>query len=246
MGEVDIQSDGSSSFSLEPEFSDSAHLHEEVRSFIFQKNYPCVAAIRSVVRNELIIATYGQFGGGAHWKKLRADLLRYLELQSATQSRYLTFWAIFTTSGHIPDNEADFEGHFWHELSLLSSEEERPIDWDKNDSSDPNDPSFCLSLNGTKLFVVGLHPKSSRLARRFSHPAMVFNTLSQFEQFETDGTYSGMVNTIRHRDLHFQGSINPMVLTHGDVWESIQYSGRDNPLSWKCPFQFMKQQNKPR
>jgi len=246
MAEVGIQSDNSSSFSLEPESSDSTHLQEDIRSFIFQKNYPCVAAVQSVVRNEQIIATYGQFGGGTHWQNLRADLLRYLELQRATQSRYLSFWAIFTNSGHIPDNEVDFEEHFWRELSLLSSEEERAIDWNKNDSSDPNDPSFCLSLNGTKLFVVGLHPQSSRLARRFSRPAMVFNTISQFEQFETDGTYIGMVNNIRNRDLNFQGSVNPMVLAHGDVWESIQYSGRDNHLSWKCPFQFMKQQNKPR
>ena len=74
---------------------------------------------------------------------------------------------------------------------------------------------------------------------------MVFNTLSQFEQFENDGTYRDLVDTIRRRDLQFQGSINPMVLVHGDVWESIQYSGRENPDSWKCPFHFMKQQHKP-
>ena len=89
------------------------------------------------------------------------------------------------------------------------------MDWGKNDSSDPNDASFCLSLNGEKLFVVGLHPESSRFARRFSRPAMVFNTLSQFEQFENDGTYTAMVHTIRRRDLKFQGSINPMVLAMG-------------------------------
>jgi len=59
------------------------------------------------------------------------------------------------------------------------------------------------------------------------------------------GTYRDLVDTIRRRDLQFQGSINPMVLAHGDVWESIQYSGRESPDSWKCPFHFMKHQNKP-
>jgi uncharacterized protein len=230
---------------LEEYLPDSEKICDEIRSLILQENYPCVAAIQSVIRNDYLIAIYKQFGNGAQWKQLRADLLHYVGLQRETQSRYLSFWAVFTSATKIPDNEVDFEKHLWRELSLLSSEEERSADWDRNDSSNPNDGSFCLSLNGSKLFVVGLHPQSSRKARRFPYPAMVFNTLSQFEQFEDDGTYQAMVNIIRHRDLKFQGSINPMVLAHGDVWESIQYSGRENPSSWKCPFQFIKQQNKP-
>ncbi|MEP6959564.1 MAG: guanitoxin biosynthesis heme-dependent pre-guanitoxin N-hydroxylase GntA [Nitrospirota bacterium] len=245
MTESDISSSDTTAPSLGTEFSDRTNIHDEIRSFILQENYPCVAAIQSVVRNDYLVATYGQFGSGTHWQQLRADLLQYVELQRATQSRYMSFWAVFITPTKTPDNEADFEEHLWRELSLLSSEEERSVDWGKHDSSDPNDHSFCLSLNGDKLFVVGLHPQTSRVARRFSRPAMVFNTLSQFEQFEKDGTYGTMVNTIRRRDLKFQGSINPMVLAHGDVWESIQYSGRENPDSWKCPFHFIKQENKP-
>jgi FPC/CPF motif-containing protein YcgG len=219
-------------------------INAEIRSFILQENYPCVAAIQSVVRNDYVIGTYGQFGIGTHWHKLRTDLLNFLELQSSTQSRYMSFWAVFTASTKTPDNELDFENKFWRELSLLSSEEERAVDWGNINSSDPNDPSFCVSLNGVKLFVVGLHPASSRFARRFSHPAMVFNAFSQFEVFEEEGTYAAMVKIIRHNDVKFQGSINPMVLAHGDAWESIQYSGRENPESWKCPFHFMKQKDK--
>jgi FPC/CPF motif-containing protein YcgG len=229
---------------LETDFPNTKDINNEIRSLILQENYPCVAAIQSVVRNEYVIGTYGQFGTGTHWHKLRADLLNFLELQSSTQSRYMSSWAVFTAPNQSPDNEIDFEDKFWRELSLLSSEEERPVDWGKINSSDPNDPSFCLCLNGEKLFVVGLHPQSSRFARRFSRPAMVFNAFSQFETFEKEGTYPAMVKTIRQNDLKFQGSINPMVLAHGDVWESIQYSGRENPDSWKCPFHFMKQKDK--
>jgi FPC/CPF motif-containing protein YcgG len=220
-------------------------INNDIRTFILQKNYPCVAAIQSVVRNDYVIGTYGQFGTGTHWHKLRTDLLNFLKLQSSTQSRYMSFWGVFTASNQTPDNELDFENKFWRELSLLSSEEERAVDWGNINSSDPNDPSFCLSLNGVKLFVVGLHPDSSRFARRFSRPAMVFNAFSQFEVFEEDGTYAAMVKNIRQNELKFQGSINPMVLAHGDAWESIQYSGRENPESWKCPFNFMKQKDKP-
>ena len=219
-------------------------INNEIRSFILQKNYPCVAAIQSVVRNDYVRGTYGQFGTGAHWHRLRTDLLKFLELQRATQSRYMSFWAVFNAPVQTPDNELHFEKKFWKELSLLSSEEERAGDWGEINSSDPNDPAFCLSLAGVKLFVVGLHPESSRFARRFSRPAMVFNAFSQFEVFEEEGTYAAMVNIIRQNDLRFQGSINPMILAHGDDWEAIQYSGRENPESWKCPFNFVKQKDK--
>jgi len=217
-------------------------INDEIRSFILRKNYPCVAAIQSVVRHDYVIGTYGQFGTDTHWHRLRTDLLNFLELQRSTQSRYMSFWAVFATQ--TPDNELDFENKLWRELSFLSSEEERAVDWGNINSSDTNDPSFCFSLNGVKLFVVGLHPESSRFARRFSRPAMVFNAFSQFEVFEEEGTYAAMVKIIRQNDLKFQGSINPMVLAHGDAWESIQYSGRENPESWKCPFNFVKQKDK--
>ena len=218
-------------------------INNEIRSFILQENYPCVAAIQSVIRNDYVIGRYGEFGTDTHWHKLRIDLLNFLELQSSTQSHYMSFWAVFTASNETPDNELDFENKLWRELSLLSSEEERAVDWGNINSSDPNDAAFCISLNGVKLFVVGLHPASSRFARRFSHPAMVFNAFSQFEAFE-EGAYAAMVKIIRQNDVKFQGSINPMVLAHGDAWESIQYSGRENPESWKCPFHFMKHKDK--
>lgn len=224
---------------------DRAAIHETIRSFISQLDYPCVAAIRSVTRKDYMIGIYDQFGSGSHWQQLRVDLDAYLRKQRATQSRYLSFWAVFTPDPSIPDNEIQFEDKLWRELSLLSSEEDQPLDWG-NYSSDPSDPAFCVSLMGEKLFVVGLHPQSSRVARRFSYPALVFSAMSQFDQFEKDGNYTTLVNTIRRRELKFQGSINPMVLAHGDVWESIQYSGRDNPDSWKCPFQLLKRENKPR
>jgi FPC/CPF motif-containing protein YcgG len=224
---------------------ESAAIHETIRSFISQANYPCVAAIRSVGRSEYIVGIYDEFGSDTHWQQLRADLCDYILTQRRTQSRYVSFWALFTTHPSMPDNEIQFEDKLWRELSLLSSEEDRPLDWGTH-TSDPNDPGFCVSLMGEKLFVVGLHPQSSRVARRLSRQALVFNTLSQFDQFEKDGTYTTLVHTIRRRELNFQGSINPMVQAHGDVWESIQYSGRDNPDSWTCPFQFMKRENKPR
>ena len=56
----------------------------------------------------------------------------------------MSFWAIFTASIHTPDNELDFENKLWRELSLLSSQEERAVDWGNINASDPNDPFLLL------------------------------------------------------------------------------------------------------
>ena len=57
---------GPVSFRERDESSRGRH-NNEIRSFILQKNYPCVAAIQSVVRNDYVIGTYGQFG---YWYSL--------------------------------------------------------------------------------------------------------------------------------------------------------------------------------
>ena len=217
-------------------------IQDEIRSLIMQKNYPCIAAVQSVVRHDYDIGTYLSFGSGLNGEALRRDLLNFLEKQRATDSKFLSYWAVFAAQN--PDDEATFETKLWRELSGLTSEAQRASDWAEGSSSDPSDPSFCVSLNGEKLFVVGLHPKSSRLGRRFSRPALVFNAFAQFEKFEQEGTYVAMVKTNRDREMKFQGSLNPMVVAHGDEWESIQYSGRENDARWKCPFHFAKENNK--
>ena len=52
-----------------------------------------------------------------------------------------------------------------------------------------------------------------------------------------DGYAQGVVNyENRKRDLAFQGSVNPMVEKYAEKWESVQFSGKNNPPEWKCPF----------
>ncbi len=218
----------------------------EIRERILQKNYPCVAAVQSVLRGEYLVGIYGEFGSGRHWSKFRGDLFKFLEAVKKNDSRYLSFWAVFDRQDEpAQDDETEFEKKLWRELSFLTSQEDREKDWAPEDISAPHDKGFCFSLGGEKLFVVGLHPKSSRLARQFSRPALVFNVFSQFEKFEKDGTYQALVNSIRQRDLKFQKSLNPMVVEHSEQWEGIQFSGKKNSQDWQCPFQFMSKKDKP-
>ena len=132
----------------------------------------------------------------------------------------------------------------WNELSHLSSIETKNNDWPIPELSDPNNPGFCLSIDGKPFFVVGVHPNSSRDSRKFFRPALVFNVFDQFQTLQEDGLYEPMKITNRKRDLQFQGSVNPMVEDHGDHWESIQFSGKKNPNTWKCPFHFLHESEK--
>ena len=230
-------------FLLRPSFRKKS-IKEEIHSFAMQKNYPCVAAIESTLQGAYSVGTYGKFGEGTHWRFFRADLLRYLEEQRMSSSPFYSFWAVFDEHSIVED-ETDFEEKLWKELSMLTSVEDRNSDWIDESASTPENRSFCISLAGEKMFVVGMHPTSSRLARRFSRPALVFNAFSQFERLEKNGGYDRMVTTNRRRELDFQGSLNPMVTDHGDDWEAIQFSGRVNTNTWKCPFRFFMRKEKP-
>ncbi|HKJ80258.1 MAG TPA: guanitoxin biosynthesis heme-dependent pre-guanitoxin N-hydroxylase GntA, partial [Prolixibacteraceae bacterium] len=108
--------------------------------------------------------------------------------------------------------------------------------WDETVSADCTDDNFSFSVLNHAFYIIGLHPNSSRKARRSPYPAMVFNLHWQFEQLREMGTYKQVKETIRQRDIEFEGSINPMLDDFGDRSEARQYSGRAVDDSWKCPF----------
>jgi FPC/CPF motif-containing protein YcgG len=93
-------------------------------------------------------------------------------------------------------------------------------------SNDTDSPQFSLSMAGHPFFLIGLHPHASRLARRFSHPVMVFNSHRQFEKLKNDGRFEKMQTATRTRDIELQGSMNPNLADFGDASEARQYSGR--------------------
>ncbi len=208
-----------------------------IKSLVYQKDYPCVGALRAVKKSEYRIGIYEGFGNGSSSEALKKDLLKFLAEQKTSNSPYLSFWASFPEDSVL--SEQDFENRLWHELSCISSIDMSP--WDPNFSSNPQDKTFCFSLGGNAFFVVGLHSKSSRRSRTFPYPSMIFNLYEQFEIITRMNQYESMVQTNRKKGLIYEGDVNPMVEKFGDRWESIQFSGRQNDDNWKCPFRrFMK------
>ena len=94
----------------------------------------------------------------------------------------------------------------------------------------------AMSFGGEGFFVVGLHPRASRPARRFRVPAMVFNLHDQFERLRAEGQYGKLRSAIVARDKALAGSINPMLAEHGSISAARQYSGRLVDDEWACPF----------
>jgi FPC/CPF motif-containing protein YcgG len=84
--------------------------------------------------------------------------------------------------------------------------------------------------------VVGLHPASSRFARRFAWPTLVFNAHHQFDRLRAEGRYDRMQEVIRSRELALQGDLNPNLGDFGSLSEARQYSGRPAEAGWRCPF----------
>ena len=109
-------------------------------------------------------------------------------------------------------------------------------EWDPNVSNDPESPNFSFSIKGKAFYIVGLHPKSSRMARQSPYPTVVFNLHWQFEKLREMGTYKKVKKRIRRRDKKLQGYINPVLKDFGTDTETRQYSGRNVEEDWKCPF----------
>ena len=201
---------------------------------IAKRNYPCVAARTALAKNqiEFFIATDLRCPAqdADILNKIYEFIARYIKKKTLYSSLVVSFPA-------TPEQEEiAFEGAMWRRLQGLHELDRTHYAWDKKVSSDPASSNFGLSLGGQAFFVVGLHPRASRPARRFESAALVFNLHDQFERLKETGKFAGLQRAIRERDERFSGSVNPMLADYGDASEALQYSGRNVEKKWKCPF----------
>ena len=210
-------------------------LAAEFAEFVSDRAFPCVGAKAALNRDGMRFVVARDFRSA--W-----DDLRILPALHALARGYQREPALFQSlvvlfEGGAPDTEADYEQSLWQRLQSLSDKDQwlgqRP---DPRVAHDPGDPHFAMSFGGEAFFVVGLHPGSSRPARRFRVPAMVFNLHDQFEQLRASGRYDPLRETIIDRDVALAGSPNPMLAEHGRVSAARQYSGRAVDADWQCPF----------
>ena len=205
----------------------------EFRAFVGDEAFPCLAGKGAVKRGDYTLGVYPALGSSRAAQLMAADLGRFTASIPADGAGLRTFAAVFT--GTPPADEREFERLLWRQLQQLH-DLDAPGAWDPLASGDPDDAEFSFSFGGRALFVVGLHPASSRLSRRFAWPTLMFNPRAQFDRLKAEGRFERMRALVRERDLALQGTPNPNLADFGHASEARQYSGRATEAEWACPF----------
>jgi FPC/CPF motif-containing protein YcgG len=209
----------------------ASQIEEAFRNFVLAPEFPCLGAKAAFNSESQTIRVFDELATAESTAELAAGLREF----HGAIGEYSTFIAIF--EGPLDTTETEFERLLWKQLRLLHALDAGANDWAGNVASDPADPHFSFSFGGQALYVIGMHAQSSRVARRFPWPAMIFNPHEQFERLRADGKWKHMQQTIRERDRHLQGSINPMLSDFGEQSEARQYSGRAVEANWRAPFE---------
>lgn len=203
--------------------------------FVKSESFPCIGAKSAMVRDQLVIAEFGDINSAAGDISLRRALGQFVEDLDFDSPIVQSFVAIF--SGPNDLSETDFERALWNRLqSLHNLDVVEGREWADSAARDPESAHFSMGLLGEAFFVIGLHHNASRPARQFEFPALVFNSHEQFERLREDGRFEKMKQIIRTRDQALAGSVNPMLADFGRGSEAAQYSGREVGPDWKCPF----------
>jgi FPC/CPF motif-containing protein YcgG len=210
-------------------------LARQFMDFVRDPAFPCVGAKSALGKGQMRIVVGRDMRSA--WDDLRIypNLLDLAQGYAREPALFQSLVVLFEQDPGL--DEAAFEAMMWERIQSLTDKDE----WlgqiaDPRVSTDPDDPHFSLSFGGEAFFVVGLHPRASRPARRFDRPALVFNLHDQFEQLRASGKYEKMRETILDRDVALAGAPNPMLARHGSVSEARQYSGRAVGADWVCPF----------
>lgn len=205
-------------------------------AFVGDPRYPCLAAKGLTQRDDYALHLYAGLGSSQATRALAEGLGPFARAAKAGgDGPFTAFVAVFAKRPRM--SEEAFERRLWIQLQGLHDGDDASPGWDPAASDEPGDPRFSFSFAGTALFVIGLHPESSRIARRFAWPALVFNPHAQFERLRRDGQFDRLRDRIRARDEALQGQVNPNLADFGERSEARQYSGRDTTKGeWRCPF----------
>lgn len=214
--------------------SDRNLLIGEFTEFISDRAFPCVGAKSALNRGRISFAVCKELGTVASAHALCSGLSMFSSAYPDPREEPVSFAAIFET---FTGNEDEFHLRLWRQLQLIHDLDAVSYPWAPGVSNEPASNEFSFSVAGRAYFVVGLHPKSSRLARRAPRPTLVFNFHEQFETMRASGRYEKMQDAIRRRDMELQGSINPVLAKFGAGSEAQQYSGK---YGGGCPFSARK------
>lgn len=208
-------------------------IEQEYRDFVIKENHPCIMANAVFNMDNFHLKIYEDMVSDEVVELMLKDVEDYLTQYDFDSNEFESLLLCFPYN-HF-DSEIKFETALWGLLQKLYDGDNHQ--WDKKVSDDTEDSNFSFSIKGRAFYIIGMHPESSRLARRSPYPTLVLNLHWQFEKLREMGAYQTVKKRIRRRDRKFQGSINPVLRDFGTDSEAKQYSGRAVEEQWQCPFQ---------
>jgi FPC/CPF motif-containing protein YcgG len=198
-------------------------MREQLIKFISETKFPCVMAKSVINKGFLSVNEAKNIEEDAEIDKVLAKFYDFVDEYRKNPEKLSSF---ILTLPHADYGDLDkFDSVFWKFLDRLRVKDREKYAHDPRVSSDPNHPNFSYSIKEEAFFILVLHPKSPRFARRFSTPTIVFNPHQQFEGLRSKGLFKKVRDLIRKRDELLQGFINPMLLDFGEKSEVFQYMG---------------------
>ena len=208
---------------------------EQFLDMVQRSDFPCVGAKSAAARGALAVIRARDITSAWNDLQIHRDLLDWSAKWRDDPTGLRSLAVVFDGPDDL--TEAAFEAALWQRLQSFADKDHwLGQHFDDAVSPDPQDPHFSLSFGGEAYFAVGLHPNASRPARRFAHPAIVFNLHAQFERLREEGQFERMRDRIMARDVALAGDANPMLADHGEASAARQFSGRSVDETWACPF----------
>ncbi|MEO6219635.1 MAG: guanitoxin biosynthesis heme-dependent pre-guanitoxin N-hydroxylase GntA [Ginsengibacter sp.] len=217
---------------MEPGY-ESEKIQQEYFKYIDNKDFACIAAKAALAKQQLQCLVVDSMACPKDDTDILKFLYKFIDCYQNSKELYHSAAVIFKEP--LFNSEEMFEKLMWQRLQAISDMDSIEYNYDSRVDHDPASPNFSFSVKKESLFIIGLHPASSRLLRRFKYPALVFNPHMQFEELKDKGKYKKMKDTVRKRDIAFSGSVNPMLTDFGEASEVYQYSGRQYNTAWQCP-----------
>lgn len=211
----------------------SASIIEDYLTHIGNKTFPCIAAKTALAKEQIHCMVAEHLACPIDDSVIVQFLYDFVD--EYRRSRNLYNSAVVLFKGPEECDEEMFDNLLWQRLQAISNLDAVNYKYDSRVDADPESPKFSFSLKEEAVYIIGLHPMSSRKSRQFRHPALVFNPHGQFEKLRQTNKYNRMRQVVRSRDLNFSGSVNPMLADFGEESEVFQYSGRNYNKNWKCP-----------
>jgi len=214
-------------------YDNAKSIRELFEEFINASDFPCIMAKAALAKSQLQCFTATHMACPADDGGILHFLYECVDEFKRVGNGYNSAVIIFEQPVTI--TEAMFEDLLWQRLQALADMDAVNYGYDKRVSKDPMSGSFSFSLKEEAFYVIGLHPGSSRKARQFALPALVFNPHAQFEALKAINKYEPIKHATRKRDILCSGSVNPMLEDFGTASEALQYSGGLHDQEWKCP-----------